>query len=412
MTRVLSLPGLLILALAVRLAWAAVIPVDPVSDSNAYDTFARNIAFHGVYGFSPEVPGAYWAVGAAAIYAGAYMVFGATGFAVVFVNLISSLIVVWGLWDLGRRWYSETAGRIAALLFALWPMTIQFTTVLASELHFMALSLLGLMAWDRARGLASGRFWVFTLLAGLALAGATYIRPIALLIPAALAVAILLSRPRTGLSASVKAAVITAVIFACVAPWSARNERVLGTEVFMSTNFWANFWMGNHPGTNGEYAPLPPEQEGLSEIARSEMMKEISLGHLRDDPGGFVWRTIWKSFRLYQRETIGVTWNETGITALVGAQGATALKLLSTGWWYAVLAAALAGVVVLARRQGVWLTLLATPVWLWLYFTGVHAVIVVGDRYHMPAIPMIALLAGLAISSLIWKQDPPEHRPQ
>ncbi len=96
---------------------------------------------------------------------------------------------------------------------------------------------------------------------------------------------------------------------------------------------------------------------------------------------------------------------------MAGAGGAKLLKLGSTAWWYAMLAAALAGAVVLARRRGIWQALLSTPVWLWLYYTGVHAVIVVGDRYHMPAIPMIALLAGLALSALISRPDPPRHRP-
>jgi uncharacterized membrane protein len=103
--------------------------------------------------------------------------------------------------------------------------------------------------------------------------------------------------------------------------------------------------------------------------------------------------------KLHERETIGVVWNEAGIVALLGGVGVTALKLLSTAWWYAVLIAALAGIAVLVRRQGIWTTLLCTPVWLWGYFTGVHAVIVVGDRYHMPAIPMIALLAAVALSA-------------
>ena len=69
------------------------------------------------------------------------------------------------------------------------------------------------------------------------------------------------------------------------------------------------------------------------------------------------------------------------------------------------LAAGLAGAVVLARRRGLWQALLAPPVWLWLYVTGVHAVIVVGDRYHMPATPWIALLAGLALASLLETRD-------
>lgn len=401
MSRLPSISLVLGIGLALRCLWAVLIPVDPTSDSAAYDIFAQNIALHGVYGFTPEEPGAYWAVGAAAIYAGAYMVFGIGGLAVVAVNLLSSALAIWGLWDLGRRWFGEIEGRIAALLFALWPMAIQFTTVLASELHFIAASLLGLMAWDRARRVATAGFWLWSLAAGLALAGGTYLRPIALLIPAALALAVLLRSPRSSLGPILKAGVITAVIFACVAPWSARNERVLGAPVFMSTNFWANFWMGNHPGTNGEYVPLPEAVAGLNEVERSAYMRELALGHLREDPAGFVTRTVWKAVRLHQRETIGVGWNESGVRALAGDAGVTGLKLLSTGWWYAMLAAGLAGAGVLVRRRGPWAALLSEPVWLWLYFTAIHAIIVVGDRYHMPAIPMIALLAGLSIGAVL-----------
>jgi 4-amino-4-deoxy-L-arabinose transferase-like glycosyltransferase len=381
-----------------RLVWAFIIPVDPVSNSAAYETFATNIAVHGVYGFEPDTPGAYWAVGPAAIYAAAYLVFG-TGSAVgvVTVNLISAMVVVWLLHDIGRRWFGETEGRIAALLFALWPVAIQFTTVLASEIHFMALTLAGLAAWDRVQG---GKALLWIVAAGIAFGAATYVRPIALLVPAALAMAAVLRAPRTALPQVVKAAVATALIFAVVAPWSARNERVLGEPVFMSTNFWPNFWMGNHPGTQGHYVELPAEVAEMGEIERSDYLKDVSIAYLREDPAGFVWRTIWKAVLLHERETIGVAWNNDAIVALSGSLGATALKALSTGYWYAALLAALAGMVVLVRDRGGWAALLAEPVWLWLYFTAVHAVIVVGDRYHMPAIPMIALLAAVALARL------------
>jgi 4-amino-4-deoxy-L-arabinose transferase-like glycosyltransferase len=406
MTRV-PLPPLavsLALGLVLRVVWALLIPVDPVSDPAAYAIFATNIAEHGVYGFSPETPGAYWAVGTAAIYAGAYMLFG-TGSAlgVVAVNLLSALVVVWLLHDLGRRWFGEAEGRIAALLFALWPMAIQFTTILASEIHFMALTLAALACWDRAGRRVGGI--VLLLLAGAFLAAATYVRPIALLIPAVLAVAVLLRTPRAAPGAILKAAVTTALIFALVAPWSARNERVLGEPVFMSTNFWPNFWMGNHAGTDGEYMPLPPETRGMSETERSDHMKALALADLSADPAGFVWRTAWKAVKLHERETIGVAWNEAALAARLGEVGVTALKLLSTAWWYAVLVAALGGVAILVRRQGAWATLLCTPVWLWGYFTGVHAIIVVGDRYHMPAIPMIALLAAVALAALLRRRN-------
>lgn len=406
--RRISLPALLGAAFLLRLIWCLLIPVDPVSDAAAYEIFAHNLYNHGVYGFTPDEPGAYWAVGTAALYAGAYFLFGEGALSVVAINMVSSLIVVWGLWDLGHRWFGVTAGRLAAGVFVIWPVAIQFVTVMASELHFMAATVLALMAWDRAQGMGRATFWLFSLAAGIALSGATYLRPIALLIPAALLVATVLGAPRKTLPVLLKTVVTTTIIFAAVAPWSARNEQILGAPAFMSTNFWANFWMGNYPVGDGGYRPLPPEVEGLSEAERSDYMKKLALANLREDPFSFVPRTVIKALRLHERETIGVGWNEAAIRNLTGNFGVTALKLVSTGWWYLMLGLALWGAVVLAGRDGVWQALLSVPCWLWLYFTAVHAVIVVGDRYHMPAIPMIALLAGLGLSALL---RPPRSAP-
>jgi hypothetical protein len=395
-----TLPAILLLGLALRLAWAALVAVEPVSDSAAYETFATNIVEHGVYGWTPDAPGAYWAVGPAALYAFGYLIAG-TGspVAVVTINLISSLVAIWLLHDLGRRWFGPREGAVAALLFAVWPLAIQFTTVLASELHFIALTLAGLAAWDRGAFTRRGLAWIA--LAGLALGAATYMRPIALLVPAALAVAALLRGPGLAWRPAAMAVIATALIFASVAPWSARNERVFGEPVFMSTNFWANFWMGNNPETQGGYMPLPPEVAGMSEIERADYLAELSKAQLRDAPLAFVGRTAWKAVRLHERETIGVGWNEAELRALAGSAGVAVAKLVSTGYWYAMLAAALFGIWVLAGRGLGWRVALSPPVWLWLYFTGVHAVIVVGDRYHMPAIPMIALLAAVAICKLL-----------
>jgi hypothetical protein len=169
----------------------------------------------------------------------------------------------------------------------------------------------------------------------------------------------------------------------------------------MSTNFWANFWMGNNPETDGGYMPLPPEVAGMSEIERADHMEALARAHLRDAPLAFVGRTAVKALRLHERETIGVGWNEASLRALVGGLGVTVAKLVSTGYWYAMLAAAGFGIWTLARRGLGWRVVLSPPVWLWLYFTGVHAVIVVGDRYHMPAIPMIALLAAVALCRIL-----------
>ena len=394
--RLLAILGL---ALALRLIWTAVIPVEPISDAAAYNAFATTIVEHGVYGMTPATPTAFWAVGTAAIYAGIYWLFG-TGSAlgIVAINLASSLAAVWLLHDRGRRWYGARAGEIAALLFAIWPLAIQYTTVIASEIHFIALVLAGLALWHRA-----GRGWsgVATLvLAGVFFAAATYVRPIALLVPAALAVAALLRAPRSAGGPVLKAAVTTALIFAIVAPWSARNERLFGEPVFMSTNFGVTFWMGNHAGTNGAFAHLPPEVVGMSEPARNDYLLALALDDIRADPAGFVTRTIWKALKLHDRETIGVAWNEAALERLGGGTAVMGLKIVSTLYWYAMLALAFWGIAVLARRHGAWSALLSTPVWLWLYFTAIHAIIIIADRYHIPAIPMVALLAAVGLAGL------------
>ncbi len=396
-TRVVPIVLILALGLAIRVAWILVIPVNPVSDSHAYHLFAATISDHGVYGWSAEEPTAYWAVGPAAIYGAGYHLFGTgSGLSVVLINLISSVTAIWFLYDLGKRWFSERTGQLAALLFALWPVTIQFTTVLASELHFIALTLAGLAALDRA-GFRSGEL-IFLGVAGVCFAGATYVRPIALLIPFVVLLGTSLRTLRVSIHDAAKAILVTGIILALVAPWSARNERIFDTTVFISTNFWANFWMGNHPGTTGGYAPLPAATNGMGEIERSEYLKEASLKALKNEPKEFVTRTAWKALILHERETIGVSWNEAEIKSLSGSKGLIIMKLVSTGFWYMMLVLALMGIVLLALKGKGWTVILVPPVWLWLYFTGVHAVIVVGDRYHMPAIPMIALLAAVTLN--------------
>ena len=65
-----------------------------------------------------------------------------------------------------------------------------------------------------------------------------------------------------------------------------------------------------------------------------------------------------------------------------------------------MLGAALVGLIILMRRIGFWAGLLSPPVWLWLYITAVHSVILVGDRFHMPAIPFVAILAALMVRTV------------
>lgn len=175
------LPFILCLALILRLFWAILIPFEPVSDAFAYYTFARNIAEHGVYGWEPDSPSAYWAVGAPALYAMGFWLFGPEPALVVTLNLVASMVCVWMLYWLGSHFFRRFAGPFAAMLHALWPMTIQLLTIRYNKLFFMALTLARLFAWETSK--TSVNSLATLILYGLLLAGACYVCPIALLIP-------------------------------------------------------------------------------------------------------------------------------------------------------------------------------------------------------------------------------------
>lgn len=387
--------AILVLGLALRLAWVLLIPVIPTSDSVAYDTFATNLWQHGVYGWTPDEPSAYWAVGTAAIAAATFAVLGDTYAGIVAVNLLASALMMALVWRLGEIYFGARDALFALIVVALWPNLIFFTSILSSELYFLALMLAGLFFWSRPTGPA----WFNLLACGLIWGLACYVRPVVLLLPAAMAIASLAQGPRAAIRDTLRAGAAIGLIVLTVAPWTVRNAEVIGKPYLVSSNFGPNLWMGNNPDSTGGYMPLPPEVSGMSEVEREEYLADLAMDYIRADPLRFAGAVLLRLLQLHDRETIGVAWNEAAIAELGGGQSIAIAKLVSTGYWYLVLLAALSGVAVLLARVG--LGAFFHPVFGgWAYFSLVHAVIVSGDRYHMPGSPFIALLAGVVLAWL------------
>ncbi len=416
----------LLLALVVRVLWALIVPVEPLSDSNAYDISAQNIAAGHGYSLdpTPEVtlaagkevaPSAYWAVGTPAVVALLYTIFGHTYVPVVVLNILIALAGIAVTMRLTSEWLSPQHGTVAGLLLALWPGQFGFVTAIASELWFNLGVLLTLLVWTRW----SWAWWSRALLSGVLLAATCYVRPVAMLLPIVLVMvtwfdgwlkwrepaeagsAADTERRATGWWRPVVAALAaSAVMFGLLSPWTLRNARVMGAPALVSMNAGANMWMGNHPGTNGQYALLPPETDGMSELDRDVYLKKAAKDYIRAEPVAFVTRTLRKIVTLHASEAIFVYWNVTAIERLFGPQAVTGLKVVGTGYWLLVLGSSLVGVVVLMRRSGFWRVWLH-PAWVfWGYFTAVHAVIVVQDRYHYPNVPFIAAFASVPVLAL------------
>lgn len=392
--------GVLLVALAVRVAWVAAVPVSPISDSQAYDLLARNLAAGHGYVFEPGTPTAFWPVGTSAIYAALYKAFGVGHGPIVGFNLAMSLAGVGLTMALARDWFGPRAGVATGLLLAVWPGEVEFSTILASELPYNAFVLLALFAEGRDHWRPAGR----ATLTGLALTAACYLRPTAMLLPGVIAWCRLVgpgSGGRRPLAVVAETAAVAALMAALITPWAYRNYQAFGRPVLISTNGGAMLWMGNHPGSTGVYRDLPDWTEGYDEAERDEVLGRAARRHIRENPGLFVVMSASRLLVTHGRENIGVVWNEPGLIKTYGERVIFPLKVASTGYWWVALLLGLSGAWIAFRRLGLrrWLGL--TPVALWGYYAAVHAVIIGGDKYHYPSVPFIASLGGLAVVVLL-----------
>lgn len=409
----------LVVAAAMRIAWAAFVPVVPTSDCYVYDGAAQRLAQGLPYTIdaASTSKSAHWPVGTAFMYSLLYRVFdpATSGHAAaVALNIFISLGVVALTMAAAARWFGVKAGTAAGVAMACWPMHIQFTTVIASEPVFTACMLGGVLLWPRppnradARAAHSGRQGGSREIpklvgSGLLFGLATLMRPTALLFPIVLA-GIDFLRTRRLVWPAIHAAAATAVLLAVLSPWTIRNYREFGRVVLVSTNGGANMWMGNNPDTTGHYQLPPPMRPDQNEAEWDKDLGEQAKAYIKQQPGAFVKRTLIKAVRLHDRETIGVAWNLEGLKRASSffdtGPGASALKAISSAYWYLMLALGGVGAVVVARRDGLWAMITHPTVVFFAYFTAVHAIMVIQDRYHYPITPMVASLAAVAIVAI------------
>lgn len=384
----LGLWQIVLLAFALRLIWALLVPVHPLSDASMYHAFAQEIAAGRGYMFPNDSPTVYWPVGPAALYGASYALLGVHNWVIVGVNLVLGCGLVAGIYQLGARHFSPTVGTIAGLVSALWPVWIQFTTVPNSELPFAAL----MVAAFLARGEPRLPTWVRTILSTALLVAAAFMRPTILPL---IAILPLLDRPfQTPLRTALQLCIAIIVAAALITPWAERNRALFGEPITISANFGANLWMGNNPASNGGYMALPPI-ETKNEVTRDEHFKNLAISFIKDNPAEFAMLCVKRVRLSFDRETIGVAWNEVGLPQAALAP----LKILSSAYWLGALALALVGVCLflIEKPLRIFDPFIVAPA----MFASVAIIVVGGDRYHMPMMPFIALFAAFAVDRLI-----------
>jgi 4-amino-4-deoxy-L-arabinose transferase-like glycosyltransferase len=224
--------------LFVAIAWAR----EPVWDGHYYHFGAERIA-KGL-GYSEDVivnghalwkPWAHYPVGYSGLLAGAYRIFGSSLVVAPIVNAIIGTLLVIVVHRLGRYYLGTNRARVAAGITALHPGLIAYCAVVMTEPLAALLLMAAALCALRWRGQ-----WLGVVLAGLTLGLAVLVRPSALLAAPLIA----LTQPKPAWQALLRGALVTAIAFVVVVPWSLRICRVMDGCAFVSTNGGWNLAIG------------------------------------------------------------------------------------------------------------------------------------------------------------------------
>jgi 4-amino-4-deoxy-L-arabinose transferase-like glycosyltransferase len=202
---------------------------------------------------------------------------------------------------LARELVAEGTARAAGVLAALYLPHVYFSAGFLSEALFVVCLTLGVWLF-----LVSLRRDSLTLLmlAGLALGWATLTRPFALLLwPIMLPLSAIrypLSTPITRGSRMAdggwRMALFTLAFFACIAPWTLRNQQVHGRFVLIATNGGSTFYGGNNERVAHELRQLGswisttelPHRDWIdaapTELAHDQREWKLGLDWLREHP--------------------------------------------------------------------------------------------------------------------------------
>ncbi len=311
--------------------------------------------------------------------------------------------------------FNHRVGLVAGLLTAFDPFLVFFSSLLLTETLFVAL-LVGLW-WIiepllTSRGLqparcspnpsvprpsGSGSYkpfgsnrWVSV---GLVAALCVYVRESSLGL-VALALCFVVACRRFDRSSLAGVAIAGGIVVMALVPWAARNRHVIGEWCWLTTRGGLSLYDGVGPQATGasDLGPIKqmPAVHGLSEVQWSRYFQDESLKAIRADPGRIVKLAGTKLARL---------WNP---FPNVRQYQSPLVRTISVVWTVPIFTLAVVGALWLSirnRREGLRVAFfLLLPA---VYVSVLHSLFVGSVRYRLPAIPMLEILAAVALVAAV-----------
>lgn len=201
---------------AVRMAAVLSLRAQPLSDHACYNELALKL-YHG----QQLGPTAYFPPGMVFWLLLIYSIFGESLLAVQLVNALVGGLFVWLTYDVGRRVVGDRAARLAALISAVFPSLVLYTTTLGYG-PLLGCVLLSAISLFLRRGPPSGHPWWYVAVIGVILGLACLVKPIGLVLP--LVIGLCYWRRQTPvLRAARNTAILVVSLSVVISPWAIRN---------------------------------------------------------------------------------------------------------------------------------------------------------------------------------------------
>lgn len=369
--------------ITLRVAWALAFPATTVSDGAVYLKLGQQLAAGEPYFIANSH--AFWPPGYPLFLAAWLHLPLPTATIVLLSNLTLYLLTSLLVWRLARRVAGQQAARLASFLLAVWPNYLACAVTAEKEnLLVFLLPLVLFLYTHRSTGLLP-RF-----AAGLALGFSALVQPSTMFFPAVLLCYELLQRRpwRAALASLVMLVLGMALV---IAPWSARNTRVFGEFLLITSNGGDNLYRANNPLATGGYTKRGEvELDKLGELERNRTGRKLAMEWIGSHPAEFVGLIPAKQKLFLGDDSFGqyVTVRSGGgsdRTYLVA-------KLAANAFWYVLWACLLA---LSLRGTGPGDTALhLTLVLGYAYFFVLHSVFESSSKYHVPPLALLAIFGA------------------
>lgn len=398
-----SIPFLL--GLVLRLAYVLLYPQQAVrADASCYDALGWSLARGLGYSLPAAAPDVYWSPGYPGVLAAIYSLFGHSQSIVRVAQALLSSVVPVLVGAMAARLFGRRIAFIAAMLCAVYPAFVGYTGLLLTETLFGGMLVLTVYL---LLGISRQVSMVRLVGAGVVVGLTCLVRAETVLLPLCVFVGLWWFF-RDQSAGPRQWAIVYAVVFLTIAPWTARNYAVTGEFIPLTIHDGDVLWISSYPE---ELLELDTEREpyrslvaGLSQFDASRALRREGVRNIVEHPATYLWLSVKRLPRLWlgghsnlfvgMLDSIGAYWHrgEKGVAIIkVAMLGANSVLVL-LGIWGAYLS------VVTRKGDAKSLIVVGAPV---AFITALHFVLFATPRFHVPVMPFVLTFAAVAIAALL-----------